>query len=230
MRERARGSARAGGRAVGELRVRRESELRFFSREFEVEPRVCVRNWGAAEVACDRGRRELGLQAWQVGKVAAGFGSEAQQARVRNQTLLDCHTYGNNEGDLPDAPAGPTAAFTIRPGLAWRLEATPSWTIGKDPAMWKNPDEFIPGRFLGLDIDVKGHNLELVPFGGGHKICPGLPLAMRMLHLMLGSLLNSFDWKLEDGYSPETMEMGEIFGIILQKAQPLRAEPLPIKK
>ncbi|OWM71910.1 hypothetical protein CDL15_Pgr017793 [Punica granatum] len=101
------------------------------------------------------------------------------------------------------------------------------WAICRDPATWKDPDEFIPERFLGLDIDVKGQNFELLPFGGGRRICPGMPLAIRMLHLMLGSLLNSFDWKLEDGVSPGTMKMGDKFGITLQKAQSLRAVPLP---
>ncbi|OWM71937.1 geraniol 8-hydroxylase-like [Punica granatum] len=103
------------------------------------------------------------------------------------------------------------------------------WAVGRDTATWKNPDEFIPERFLGLDMDVKGRNFELLPFGGGRRICPGTPLAIRMLHLMLGSLLNFSNWRLEDGVSPETMEMGEKFGITLQKAQPLRAVPLRIE-
>ncbi|KAK4746024.1 hypothetical protein SAY87_012336 [Trapa incisa] len=104
------------------------------------------------------------------------------------------------------------------------------WAIGRDPAVWENPNDFIPERFIGSDIDVKGLNFEVLPFGGGRRICPGLPLAVRMLHLMLGSLLNSFDWKLEDGVSPATMDMGDVFGITLKKAQPLRAIPLPRKK
>ncbi|OWM71911.1 hypothetical protein CDL15_Pgr017794 [Punica granatum] len=104
------------------------------------------------------------------------------------------------------------------------------WAIGKDPTLWKNPDKFIPERFLGLDIDVKGQNFELLPFGGGRRICPALPLASRMIHLMLGSLLNSFDWKLEDGISPDTMDMGENYGLTLRRAQSLLAVPLPIKK
>ncbi|PKI40439.1 hypothetical protein CRG98_039163 [Punica granatum] len=103
------------------------------------------------------------------------------------------------------------------------------WAVGRDPATWKDPEEFIPERFLGLDMDVKGRSFELLPFGGGRRICPGLPLAIRMLHLMLGSLLNFFNWRLEDCVSPETMEMGEKFGMTLQKAQPLRAVPLPIE-
>ncbi|OWM71936.1 geraniol 8-hydroxylase-like [Punica granatum] len=127
------------------------------------------------------------------------------------------------------------AGATVQVGGYTILEGTQIlvnvWAIGRDPAIWNDPDEFIPERFLGqLDIDVKGQNFELLPFGRGRRLCPGLPLAMRMLHLMLGSLLNSFDWKLEDGVYPETMEMVEKFGITVQKAQPLRALPLPIKK
>ena len=74
-------------------------------------------------------------------------------------------------------------------------------------------------------IDFTGRNFELIPFGGGRRICPGLPLAKRMLPSMLGSLINCFDWKLEDGVVPETMNMKEKFGLSLQMAQPLRAVP-----
>ncbi|GAY67403.1 hypothetical protein CUMW_256170 [Citrus unshiu] len=70
----------------------------------------------------------------------------------------------------------------------------------------------------------EGQNFELIPFGAGRRICPGLPLAIRMLYLMLGSLINSFDWKLED----ENMDMEEKFGITIMKAQPLRAVLLPL--
>ncbi|KAJ6695563.1 CYTOCHROME P450 FAMILY 76 SUBFAMILY C POLYPEPTIDE 5-RELATED [Salix koriyanagi] len=68
--------------------------------------------------------------------------------------------------------------------------------------------------------------MELIPFGTGRRICPGLPLAMRMLHLMLGSLILSFDWKLPDGVTPENLDMDDKFGLTLQKAQPLRAIPI----
>ncbi|EXC06133.1 Cytochrome P450 76C2 [Morus notabilis] len=100
------------------------------------------------------------------------------------------------------------------------------WAMGRDPNIWENPHKFMPERFLKLNIDVLGHDFELIPFGAGRRICPGLPLAMRMLHLMLGSLLHSFDWKLEDGVNPETLNMEGKFGITLQMAQPLRALPM----
>lgn len=103
-----------------------------------------------------------------------------------------------------------------------------AWAIGRDPNTWENPNSFVPERFLGLDMDVKGQNFELIPFGAGRRICPGLPLAIRMVHLMLASLIHSYDWKLEDGVTPENMNMEERYGISLQKAQPLLALPVRV--
>ncbi|GMJ07396.1 cytochrome P450, family 76, subfamily C, polypeptide 4 [Hibiscus trionum] len=103
-----------------------------------------------------------------------------------------------------------------------------AWAIGRDPSIWENPDSFMPERFLGSKIDVKGTDFELIPFGAGRRICPGLPLGNRMLHLIVGSLLNCFDWKLEDGISPDDITMEENCGITVQKAIPLRAIPIVV--
>lgn len=100
--------------------------------------------------------------------------------------------------------------------------------IGRDPDIWKNPNSFEPERFLGSEIDVKGRDFELIPFGAGRRICPGLPLAIRMIHLMLSLLIHGFDWKLEEGISPEKMDMEEKIGFTLEKAQRLRAIPVPV--
>ncbi|XP_062110631.1 geraniol 8-hydroxylase-like [Humulus lupulus] len=102
-----------------------------------------------------------------------------------------------------------------------------AWAVSRDPKVWENPNEFIPERFLDSNVDVKGRHFEITPFGAGRRICPGLPLAVRMVHLMLGSLINSFDWKLEDGVEPETLSMDDKFGITLQKAKPLTAFATP---
>ncbi|WCJ34987.1 Cytochrome P450 76T24 [Euphorbia peplus] len=103
-----------------------------------------------------------------------------------------------------------------------------AWAIGRDPSAWKNPDLFMPERFLGSTIDAQGQHFELIPFGVGSRICPGMPLAIRMLHLMLGSLIQHFDWKLEDGVTPESLDMNDKFGITIHKAQPLRAIPIQV--
>ncbi|KAK7268452.1 hypothetical protein RIF29_21150 [Crotalaria pallida] len=92
------------------------------------------------------------------------------------------------------------------------------WAIGRNPSIWENANSFSPERFLGSTIDVKGHNFQLTPFGSGRRICPGSPLAIRMLHSMLGSLINTFDWKLENNLDPKDMDLD----------QPLRAIPFKI--
>ncbi|XAR70379.1 Geraniol 8-hydroxylase [Bertholletia excelsa] len=103
-----------------------------------------------------------------------------------------------------------------------------AWAIGRDPCTWERPNEFVPERFLGSEVDVRGRDFELIPFGGGRRICPGLPLALRMVHLMLASLLNSFDWRLEDGVLPEDLEVEEVFGLTLRKAHPLKLIPVSL--
>ncbi|KAH9657647.1 cytochrome p450 family protein expressed [Citrus sinensis] len=113
------------------------------------------------------------------------------------------------------------AGFTVPKGAQVFVNV---WAIGRDESTWDKPHSFMPERFLGLDVDFKGRNFELIPFGAGRRICPGLPLAIRMLHLMLGSLINSFDWKLEN----ENMDMEEKFGLTVQKAQPLHVVPVAI--
>lgn len=96
------------------------------------------------------------------------------------------------------------------------------WAIGRDPACWEDPLSFKPERFLSSNVDYKGHHFELIPFGAGRRMCVGLPLAHRMLHLALGLLIHSFEWSLEDGITPEKMDMRERLGITLRKADPLK--------
>ncbi|CAA7022996.1 unnamed protein product [Microthlaspi erraticum] len=102
------------------------------------------------------------------------------------------------------------------------------WAIGRDPSAWENPTKFEPERFLGREIDVKGNDFELIPFGAGRRICPGMPLAFRVVHLVLASLLYGFDWKFQNGVVPGNLDMNEAFGVTLHRAEPLYA--VPIKK
>ncbi|KAK9118058.1 hypothetical protein Scep_016151 [Stephania cephalantha] len=102
------------------------------------------------------------------------------------------------------------------------------WAIGRDGRVWKNPNCFEPERFLESQIGFKGRDFELLPFGAGRRICPGLPLADRMVPLILGALLHRFDWEIEDGMKAEALNMEEKFGLTLQKALPLRAVPVSV--
>ncbi|XP_058759631.1 geraniol 8-hydroxylase-like [Vicia villosa] len=90
------------------------------------------------------------------------------------------------------------------------------WAMGRNPSIWDNPNMFCPERFLGSEINFKGQYFQFTPFGGGRRMCPGMPLAIRMLHTMLGSLINSFDWKKEN--TDRDID------------QPLRAIPIKVNK
>jgi len=104
------------------------------------------------------------------------------------------------------------------------------WAIGRDTAIWNEPSKFIPERFIDSkmsSVDYKGQHFELIPFGAGRRMCVGLPLASRMIHLALASLLHSFDWAPPKGMAAEHVDMTEKFEFTLQKAVRLEAIPTP---
>ncbi|KAG6665045.1 trimethyltridecatetraene synthase-like [Carya illinoinensis] len=95
------------------------------------------------------------------------------------------------------------------------------WTIGRDPAIWENPDEFLPERFIGKSIDVKGHDFELLPFGAGRRMCPGYSLGLKVIQSSLANLLHGFTWKLPGDMKKEDLDMEEIFGLSTPRKIPL---------
>ncbi|XP_073052541.1 cytochrome P450 76A2-like [Primulina eburnea] len=100
-----------------------------------------------------------------------------------------------------------------------------AWAIGRDPACWDDPLSFKPERFLGSKIDYKGQHYELIPFGAGRRICAGIPLAHRMLHLVLGSLLHEFDWGVNEIGRKGLVDSRERMGVTVRKLVPLEAMP-----
>ncbi|CAN6466448.1 unnamed protein product [Victoria cruziana] len=102
-----------------------------------------------------------------------------------------------------------------------------TWAIGRDPTRWEDAASFSPERFLDSDINFMGKDFHFIPFGAGSRICPGLPLGIRMVHLVLASLLHSFSWKVRDGMTPDQLDVKAEFGLTLHKATPLKVYPSP---
>lgn len=98
--------------------------------------------------------------------------------------------------------------------------------IGRDPECWADPESFKPERFVGSNIDFKGNHFELIPFGAGRRICAGIPLAHRMLHLVLASLVHEFDWNVHCSVADNVRDTKERMGIVVRKIEPLIAIPI----
>ncbi|MFS7999967.1 putative cytochrome P450 [Helianthus anomalus] len=97
-----------------------------------------------------------------------------------------------------------------------------AWAIGRDPKSWDNPGEFLPERFMAsCDIDFKGNDFELIPFGVGQRICPGMPIGVVMVELLLANLLYLFDWGLPNDMRKEDIDFDAIPGITMHKRNEL---------
>ncbi|KAJ8421904.1 hypothetical protein Cgig2_027520 [Carnegiea gigantea] len=63
----------------------------------------------------------------------------------------------------------------------------PFWYHIRPRAMYN----YVAIIFLDSEIDLRGRNFELMPFGTGRRMCPGMLLGPRMVHPMLATLLHS---------------------------------------
>ncbi|KAG8062924.1 hypothetical protein GUJ93_ZPchr0003g18515 [Zizania palustris] len=96
------------------------------------------------------------------------------------------------------------------------------WAIGRDPKVWKDPEEFCPDRFEEINIDFNGAHFELIPFGSGCRICPGVALAMLNMEFILANMLFCFNWELPEGMTKEDIDVEEVGGgLIFYKKTPL---------
>nr|KYP70467.1 Cytochrome P450 71A1 [Cajanus cajan] len=101
-----------------------------------------------------------------------------------------------------------------------------AWTIGRDPKVWSdNAEIFYPERFVNNDIDIRGHDFQLIPFGSGRRGCPGIQLGLITFSLVLAQLVHCFNWELPSGISPNDLDMTEKFGLSLPRSNHLLAVP-----
>ena len=95
----------------------------------------------------------------------------------------------------------------------------------------QNPDadRFIPERFVGGETrSYLGQDFEMIPFGLGHRICPGMPLAQKLIPLLLGTLIHRFEWELPAEVRESGIDMKEKCGVVLSLVNPLTAIPKEI--
>ncbi|CAN1163420.1 Cytochrome P450 83B1 [Linum perenne] len=75
-----------------------------------------------------------------------------------------------------------------------------AWAIGRDTEAWgENPD------------------FELIPFGAGRRICPGIHMGISTVELALANLLYAFDWEMPVGVKREDIDMEVLPGGTMHK-------------
>ncbi|KAM3238086.1 hypothetical protein P3L10_013116 [Capsicum annuum] len=117
-------------------------------------------------------------------------------------SIEDCNIAGY------DIPKGTTAYVN-------------AWSLGRNPKYWDRPEEFIPERFIENNIDMKGQNFSLLPFGFGRRRCPGYSLGIKVVRTTMANLLHGFNWKLAGDMNPKNISMEEIYGLTTHPQKPI---------
>ncbi|KAJ7520214.1 hypothetical protein O6H91_20G072500 [Diphasiastrum complanatum] len=101
------------------------------------------------------------------------------------------------------------------------------WAITHDESVWPDASSFKPERFMisdgGVEIDIRGNDLRLAPFGAGRRVCPGRALGLATVHLWLARLFHHFQW-LPDPFHP--VDLSEVLKLSCEMESPLSARPL----
>ncbi|TVU04691.1 hypothetical protein EJB05_47821, partial [Eragrostis curvula] len=101
---------------------------------------------------------------------------------------------------VPHCPTADAAVAGYRVPAGCRVFVN-VWAIQRDPAVWKDPLEFVPER---------------------RRICAGIAMAERMTAYSLAMLLQAFDWELP---ASAKLDLAERFAIVMKIATPLVAVP-----
>ena len=126
---------------------------------------------------------------------------------IPHEAIEDCHVGGYH------IPKGTRLLVNV-------------WKMHRDLAVWSNPEEFQPERFLTshTTVDVLGQHFELLPFGSGRRSCPGINMGLQILHLTFARLLQGFDMATP---SDSLVDMAEGISLTMAKAAPLEVMLTP---
>ncbi|CAL4924288.1 unnamed protein product [Urochloa decumbens] len=90
-----------------------------------------------------------------------------------------------------------------------------------------DPEEFRPERFEETggagEVDFKGTDFELLPFGAGRRMCPGMMFVVANVELVLASLLFHFDWEVP---GVAKLDMTETLGVTVRRKAGLLLRPI----
>ncbi|KAF8759371.1 hypothetical protein HU200_010413 [Digitaria exilis] len=194
------------------------------------EATIIVLEWAMAELLRDKGAMQR-LQ-HEVRRAGTGAADNESSLQITEQDLpgmeylraviketMRLHTPGPLL--LPREAMRATRIQGHHDVPAGAMVIVNAWAIARDPEAWEAPEEFRPERFVGSAVDFRGHHFQLIPFGAGRRMCPGLNLSMSVVELALANLVGRFEWALPEA-EPE-LDMEEAPGCTSRRSAPLRA-------
>ena len=84
------------------------------------------------------------------------------------------------------------------------------FVMGRHPAFWDNPGDFIPERWEGLDVESSILACTYFPFSLGPRSCIGRQFAMMESKVILAKFLKMFHFKLVPGQTKRIQERGSL--------------------
>lgn len=155
-----------------------------------------------------------------------------------------------DESDIPNLPflhAVIKETFRLHPPLPWLLPHSNRvdckvagydipkgsfinlnvYGMSRSALYWEDPLRFNPDRFFktGGGIEAKGTHAQLMPFGTGRRICPGMYMTYATVNSTLARMLHCFDWSMESKNGDSQIDMRERSGAVAAKLVPLKALP-----
>lgn len=153
-----------------------------------------------------------------------GHGRLVAESDLPNLPYLHCIIYES----LRMKPAGPllvphesseecqVGGYRVPRGTMLLINL---YAIQNNSKYWPDAARFFPERFEGQEGPRDGY--RMIPFGSGRRGCPGENLALRMVGLTLGTLIQCFEW---EHASDGPVDMTEGTGLTMPKARPLLAK------
>ncbi|CAO1944620.1 unnamed protein product [Urochloa humidicola] len=103
-----------------------------------------------------------------------------------------------------------------------------AWYLANNPDSWRNPEEFRPERFLEEEkhVEANGNDFRYLPFGVGRRSCPGIILALPILGITIGRLVQNFELLPPPGQDKlDTTEKGGQFSLHILKHSTIVCKP-----
>lgn len=103
-----------------------------------------------------------------------------------------------------------------------------AWWLANNPDHWNKPHEFRPERFLEEEAHAEpnGNDFRYLPFGAGRRNCPGIILALPIVAITLGRLVQNFDLLPPPGQSKiDTTEKPGQFSLQILNHSTIVAKP-----